>query len=305
MAQGLSGEERMKTFLLIAAFALVADVREAIRQNDWKRAEALVRQHRQTSGVTPEMLEAQSWLGRGALAAKQYDAADRYAVQTEHEATELLKRRPLDQDKSLPLALGAAIEVQAQVMVARGERDRALPYLREQVKRYKATSIRERIQKNINLIDLEGKPAPPLEVKTYIGSNRPKSLAELRGRPVLLFLWAHWCPDCKVQGTVLARLMQEFGSNGLTILAPTELYGNIQGNEADPSAETRHIAQVLAQSYPALHAVGVPLSSENFKIYGVSTTPTLVLIDRAGIVRLYRPGRMTYEELLPHIKRVM
>jgi thioredoxin-related protein len=49
----------------------------------------------------------------------------------------------------------------------------------------------------------------------------------------------------------------------------------------------------------------VPLSSENFKIYGVSTTPTLVLIDRAGIVRLYRPGRMTYEELMPHIKRVM
>jgi len=173
------------------------------------------------------------------------------------------------------------------------------------VKRYRATSIRERIQKNINLIDLEGKPAPPLEVKTYIGSNKPKSLDELRGRPVLLFLWAHWCPDCKLQGTVLTRLMQEFGAGGLTVLAPTELYGTIQGNAADPSAETQHITQVLAQSYPALHSVGVPLSSENFKIYGVSTTPTLVLIDRGGIVRLYRPGRMTYEELLPYIKRVM
>jgi hypothetical protein len=37
----------------------------------------------------------------------------------------------------------------------------------------------------------------------------------------------------------------------------------------------------------------------------VSTTPTLVLIDRSGIVRLYRPGRMTYEELAPRIAELL
>lgn len=295
----------MKLLLWFAAFALVSDVREAIGRNDWKRAEALVQQHRKANGITSEMLEAQSWLGRGALAAKQYDAADRYASLTEQEVAELLKRRPLDQDRSLPLALGAAIEVQGQVMAARGERDRALDYLRQEVKRYRGTSIAERIQKNINLIDLEGKPAPPLDAKAYIGSQKPKSLAELRGRPVLLFLWAHWCSDCKMQGPVLARLNQEFGPRGLTILAPTQLYGTVQGDEVSPDVENRHIEQVFTQHYAALHPFGVPLSSENFKTYGVSTTPTLVLIDRTGIVRLYRPGRMTYEELLPYIKRVM
>jgi hypothetical protein len=108
-----------------------------------------------------------------------------------------------------------------------------------------------------------------------------------------------------MESPVLGRLMQEFGTKGLTILAPTQLYGNIQGTDATPAAETRHIEEVLTRSYPALHSVGVPLSAENFKTYGVSTTPTLVLIDRGGIVRLYRPGRMTYEELLPHIQRVM
>ena len=295
----------MKLLLWFAAFALVSDVREAIGRNDWKRAEALVQQHRKANGITSEMLEAQSWLGRGALAAKQYDAADRYASLTEQEVTELLKRRPLDQDRSLPLALGAAIEVQGQAMAAQGERDRALDYLRQALKRYRATSIAERIQKNINLIDLEGKPAPPLDAKAYIGSQKPKSLAELHGRPVLLFLWAHWCPDCKIEGPVLARLNQEFGSRGLTILAPTQLYGTVQGDEVSPDVEKRHIEQVFSQHYAALHPFGVPLSSDNFKTYGVSTTPTLVLIDRTGIVRLYRPGRMTYEELLPYIKKVM
>lgn len=295
----------MNLLLWLLAFALVSDVREAIGRNDWKRAEELIQQHRKRNGITPEMLEAQSWLGRGALAAKQYDTADRYAVQTEQEVTELLKRHRLDQDRSLPLALGAAIEVQGQVMAAKGERDRALDYLRQELKLYRATSIAERIQKNINLIDLEGKPAPPLDAKAYIGAIKPKSVAELRGRPVLLFLWAHWCSDCKMQGPVLARLNREFGPGGLTILAPTQLYGTVQGDEVPPDVEKRHIEQVFTQHYAALHPFGVPLSSENFKTYGVSTTPTLVLIDRTGIVRLYRPGRMTYEELLPYIKRAM
>ena len=39
------------------------------------------------------------------------------------------------------------------------------------------------------------------------------------------------------------------------------------------------------------------MSEENFRRYGASTTPTLVLVDRAGIVRLYHPGAMSYEEL--------
>jgi predicted transcriptional regulator len=37
----------------------------------------------------------------------------------------------------------------------------------------------------------------------------------------------------------------------------------------------------------------------------VSTTPTLVILDRAGIVRLYHPGAMTYEELKRAVDRIV
>jgi hypothetical protein len=43
--------------------------------------------------------------------------------------------------------------------------------------------------------------------------------------------------------------------------------------------------------------VETPLSEANFMRYGVSTTPTLVLLNAAGIVTLYHPGAMTFEEL--------
>jgi thioredoxin-related protein len=57
--------------------------------------------------------------------------------------------------------------------------------------------------------------------------------------------------------------------------------------------------------YPWLAKEAVPLSEENFKSYGASTTPTVVLVDREGMVRLYHPGQMTMAEIEPHIKAIV
>jgi thioredoxin-related protein len=46
----------------------------------------------------------------------------------------------------------------------------------------------------------------------------------------------------------------------------------------------------------------VPLSAANFIHYGASTTPTLVLIDRAGVVRYYHPGAAPEAELSARIR---
>ena len=126
----------------------------------------------------------------------------------------------------------------------------------------------------------------------------PAQTVSLQGKPLVLFFWAHWCSDCKQQGPVLQRLAQQFGNQGLTILMPTQRYGYAAGGEdAKPADEAKYIGLVRKEFYGALTAA-TPLSQENFKRYGCSTTPTLVLVDRAGLVRLYHPGKMSYEELL-------
>jgi thioredoxin-related protein len=66
-----------------------------------------------------------------------------------------------------------------------------------------------------------------------------------------------------------------------------------------------HISQVRDQFYAFLRDEAVPVSEANHKQYGVSTTPTLVVLDRQGIVRLYRPGTMTIEELEAVIKPLL
>jgi len=275
-----------------SAATLVDNVRESIARNDLPRASEMIRSYRASKGVTPEAVEALSWMARAELAQKDLVQADKYAQETYKLSQDQLKTHPLLRDPNLQVAIGAAIEVEANILVTRGQRADAVTYLQEQLKTYYATPLRPRIQKNLNLLSLEGKRAPALE-----------HVVIPAGKPVLLFFWAHWCSDCKYEIPILARIKAEFASKGLVLIAPTQKYGYVAGGEdAPPEVEQRYIEQVRQQYYGAIIDTPAPVSEENFSRYGASTTPTLVLIDRNGIVKTYHPGAMAYEELRPRVE---
>jgi thiol-disulfide isomerase/thioredoxin len=284
---------------------LVTYVRAAIARNDFAAGDSFVAQYKAKLGVTPEMIEAVSWLGRGALAAGQLDRAGAYAAEAHKLALAQLTRRKLDAEPLLPQALGASIEVEARVMDARGQRGEAVNFLRREIKTYWATSIRARIQKNIHELSLEGKPAPPLDVSKWLGP-KPATLEQLRGKPLVLFFWAHWCADCKQEIPLLSRLSAEYAAKGLLVVGPTQHYGYVAGGvEASPQSETAYIDAVRRAYYSTLSGMSAPLSEENFQNYGVSSTPTLVMVDRKGIVRVYHPGAMSYPELIAGVMRIL
>lgn len=290
----------------VPATNVIADVRAAIAGGDFAGGERLLAAYRTARGTTPEALEAMSWLGRGALAARQLDKADAYAEQTYDLCLAALKTRKMDDEPRLPIAIGAAIEVRAHVAAARGARADAVHFLTEELASYKATSIRTRIQKNINLLSLEGKAAPPLELVEAVGTTKPVALSSLKGKPVVVFFWAHWCADCKAMGPVLDQMRQRYGAQGLTIVAPTQRFGYVAGRRtAPPAEEMAYIAQIRDQNYPWMAKEAVPVSDENFKAYGASTTPTVVLIDRGGVVRLYHPGQMKLAEFEPLVRAIV
>ncbi len=285
--------------------SIVNAVRAAIASKDLAGAEQLARAYQTRVGPRPDLAAALSWIGRANLAASNYDRADAFATEVSKMAAPFLQGRKLDDDPWLPTAVGAAIEVHAQVLAARGEQPEAVAYLRGQLKQFAGTSLTERIGKNINLLSLEGKPAPALDTSQWIGA-RPRTLAALRGRPVLLFFWAHWCSDCKAEVAVVAGLRKTFAPQGLVVMGPTRLYGYVAGGEdAPPAKEKPYVEQVRAKFYGALSDMPVPLGADNFRTYGASSTPTLVLIDREGIVRWYHPGSATEAELTARVKAVV
>jgi thiol-disulfide isomerase/thioredoxin len=292
--------------LCVALFgesAFVMQVRLAAQAGEVARARQFVQAYGKARGQTPEYIEALSWIARGELKAKSYEQAESTAAEVRKLVLARVAKTKLDSDPSYATALGASIEVQGLAAAATGRRDQAVGFLRAEAERWKQTSIRARIRKNLNLLSLEGKLAPPLVTSVSLTARKAQPLASKLGHPVLLFFWAHWCIDCKNEVEIIARLQKAYKSRGLEVVAPTQHYGYVEGGEDAPrNVETVYMRAIHKQFYSALGDVEVPVSEESFGQFGVSTTPTLVLVDAKGIVRMYNPGAMTYEQLAAKIE---
>ncbi len=296
-----------RKFLIILALVtpawagIVEDVRIALAQKNFTSADQYLQSYAARNGVNGEYVEAYSWMARAAFDEGNYSQAAAYAKQTQSLALQQLKQRSLDSEPHLPMGLGAAIEVQSQTLAARGERTQAIAVLQAALRAYGNTSIRERLQKNLNLLSFVGRPAPALRADEFLGAKPP---AQLKGSPTLLFFWAHWCGDCKAEAPIITQLRSEFAAKGLTVVGPTRLYGyTAQIENASSNDELAYIDAVRHRFYSGLLDMPVPISKYNFDVYGASTTPTLVLLDRAGKVAWYHPGAVPYGELRSRLKR--
>ena len=138
------------------------EVRTSIAHNDFQTAEKIVQRYRAS------VVQLLSWRKpfRGWQEANSLAATTTLPISTRSNAyslaTKQLAGRSVDVNENLATALGAAIEVHAQVLAGRGNKAAGAQYLRTQLAKYGTTSIGPRIQKNLNLLTLQGSLAPAL-----------------------------------------------------------------------------------------------------------------------------------------------
>ena len=108
-------------------------------------------------------------------------------------------------------------------------------------------------------------------------SGRPASLADYRGKVVLLNVWATWCQPCRIEMPRVQKLHHDFRAKGLLV------YGVNVGEEA---VDVRPFLKKTGYSFPILFDHDRAVMNR----YQVTGIPTLVIVDRAGSVHSYFVG---------------
>lgn len=244
-------------------------------------------------------------LAREELVASALVAANRHAEDAYRLAVTALENGDARDAPRIRTALGAAIETRASVMVEEGARAEAVRFLRTEIDANRGNSLGPQLQTALERVSLEGRPAPGVHSQMHLGPRIPNA-DQLKGKVVLLFFWAHWCVQCRADGPIVERLLTKYRRQGLTLVAPTQRYGHVDGGRpAAPDRELRHIVHVRDIHYRFLRNEPVPVGEANYKEYGVTTIPMYVLVDRQGVVRLYRAGQMTADELEAAIRALL
>lgn len=189
--------------------------------------------------------------------------------------------------------IGAAYEY-GSIYRELGERARANNYAAAFVRQFNSKSLaaNKTYQKALDAAVLRAKvydaPVPPLEVLDYVDTPRI-NLPDVKGKVAMLDFFAHWCVEC-IQGVPSINALQEkYGARGLTVLGVTKYYGYFgerQGiSRGEELAALKGLKAQLHLRYGLV--VTAPQVEER---YGVAALPTIVLIDRKGMVRLIDTG---------------
>jgi TonB family protein len=123
---------------------------------------------------------------------------------------------------------------------------------------------------------LVGRPAPDFKLRDLDGED--VQLTSLRGRVVLLDFWATWCGPCRMTMPKLNHLFKQFHKKEVVILGINE--------DEDPQTVRRFIRD-NGYEYPILvTARGDPV----IESYLARSLPTMVIIDKNGVIADYRVG---------------
>jgi peroxiredoxin len=121
-----------------------------------------------------------------------------------------------------------------------------------------------------------GQPAPDFSLPDLSGNS--VTLSSYRGQKVVLMdFWATWCGPCRMAMPGLQDLQDKFKDRGLEILSVN------QGETAEP---VRNFIQRKKYSFHVILDQDGAIGGQ----YGVRGIPTLVLVDKKGVVQWLRVG---------------
>lgn len=174
---------------------------------------------------------------------------------------------------ALTLLVGLALIVGARV---RSETLTTLPEQRTGVEATPAPEVNHPAP-DFTLLDLGGKPV---------------RLSDLRGKVVLINVWATWCPPCRAEMPAIQTVYEQYRDQGFTVLAVNM--------REDPGTVAAYIEQG-GLTFPALLDRDGAVSN----LYQARVLPSSFFIDKAGVVRAVYRGPMARSVIAGTVEQLL
>lgn len=143
-----------------------------------------------------------------------------------------------------------------------------------------------------------GALAPAFEARTLDG--RVASLDSLRGRVVLLNVWATWCPPCVQEMPALERLHRELGPQGLAVIGVNvDAALGTSDRDGNPGGNVAEFVQQLGVTFP----IWLDPERRIEKRYRINGLPTTFIIDRDGRIVRQERGAVAWDQP-PHSTQI-
>lgn len=131
----------------------------------------------------------------------------------------------------------------------------------------------------------QGFKAPNFTLQTLDGQTI--TLSSLRGKSVLINLWASWCPPCKSEMPSFERVYNDYKNQGFVILA-------VNATNQDTLSNARDFVNQNQLTFPIL----LDNDGKVSQLYQLRSLPTSFFVDKNGVIRDVIVGGPMSEALL-------
>jgi len=180
---------------------------------------------------------------------------------------------------------GHIYENLAAIEKEKGNLKKAIEILEKAVGQMKSPRVKKSLASSLKQMKMLTNPAPEIKAAHWVNSEA-LTLADLKGKAVIIDFWATWCGPCLKVMPSLIKSYNQHKDKGLVVIGFTRIYGSysddIQSKGRVSADEERSLIKEFIERHKITYPIAIADGGTIFDAYNISFIPTMILIDKNG-----------------------